>query len=406
MNKKTLTLHILTTAILACVIFAAKTATAAPGWRYKASHGMKSCEFAAPSTPTDTVNGGVISSGNGAVTIAGQIGSSITLRLICSREQKYNAQTGDLESIGPEVSYSGPGSASVIGVEKPGDSSSGYELPKGREWVVAVAASPATYTLKGGGDSIAVTIQPIVAPVSQEQLAPVAKDAADAKDSASKASRTWENRIFQITGNYTLKLNSFGEHSAASNAPEDLTADATQGWGLDANVLLGSGPTWRFLTGLHYNHLVRQKPVLYAPNMPSNGFNSFVDWQTHFIAAKVGVEVMPASWAQLMLWGALGPMISVDGTIPVSQLPDRTLYSGESDTVVAIAGKLGFGFNFVIMDHLVIGPSIAAGTNFSKLPMARGPERVCNSTDGSCLVRRDGHVADILFQPINIGGQW
>jgi hypothetical protein len=269
--------------------------------------------------------------------------------------------------------------------------------------MVAVGTSPVTYTLTGGGDSIAVTVQPLDAPATvpwvQWYVAPVAQRAEQAYEAAD---HSWKHRVFQVTGHYALKLNS-GNNSSAVPTAKDVVADVTQGWGLDINVLPGSNPTWRPMFGLHYSHLLRQKGIVNAPNQPANGFNSFADWQTHFVGAKGGVEVMPTSFLELQLWGAIGPMISIDGNIPVSQLPNKELYTDQADTVVALAGKVGFEVNFLVAKHLLIGASITAGTNFSKMPTLRGPERICDATDGSCLVRPNGRVFDLVFNPIRIG---
>lgn len=396
----------LTLAALVCVIITLSgSATASPGWRYTSSHGMAHCAFAAFGPGGATVNTATTSAGNGGVTVTGEFGQNVTLRLICERAQSYDSQ-GQLSNIGAEGTYSGPGGAGVtVGAEKPGDSSDGYSFPKGREWAVAVGAQPVTHQLSwagtAGSDALSVTVQPIAPPPSlptvQGLIAPVQQDATAARTRADeawdKSDRGWEDRIFAFQLQYQLGLDSLGNDG-----------DARQGWGLDANVFLGSDPNVRFLTGATFGMDFRQKAVVAAPNMATNGYNSFVDWKTYYVGPKLGVEWMPTSWFQLQAWGSVGALISVDGTIPISQLPDRTLYSGESDSTPAFGYRASLQPGFVIAEHLVLGANIGLMGNFTKLPKERGPEQVCNQTTGDCLVRRDGHFLDV---PLGffIGGQ-
>ena len=392
----------ITLAALVCVIMTSTgIATAAPGWRYTTSHGMAHCSFAAFGPGGSTVNTATITTQSGGVTISGQQGSTVTLRLICERTQSYDSK-GQLAEIGAEGTYSGPGGAGVpVGIDRPGDTAAGYSIPKGREWTVAVANSAATHTLSwsgtAGNDSLSVTIQPFAPPPSSQDVAEAVKPAQERADEAyNKAEaggRGWENRIFAFQGQYQLGLDSLSNDG-----------DARQGYGFDANVFIGGDENVRFLTGLTFQHDFRQKPVLSAPNMPVNGFNQFVDWATIFVGPKAGVEWMPTGWFQLQAWASVGALISIDGTIPISQLPDRTLYSGESDTTAAVGYKAVLQPGFVIAEHLVLGANIGLLGNFSKLPEARGPEMVCNQQTGECLRRRDGHFLDVPMG-IFIGGQ-
>lgn len=397
---------ITTLAVLACVTWA-WSATAAPGWRYSTSHGLAHCAFAAHGPGGSVVETATVTATPGGVTITGEQGATVTLRLICERAQSYDKQ-GQLEAIGPEGVYSGPGGAGVsVGVDRPSDRPAGYSFPKGREWTVQVGGTATTHTLSWAGaaghDSLSVTVQPVAPPPSattvQQWIEPAQQTATDAQARAdeaydrAEAGRGWENRVFAFQAQYTLGLDSLSNEG-----------DARQGWGLDANVFLGSDPNVRFLTGVTFAHDFRQKPVMSAPNAPINGYNSFVDWQSYYVGPKAGVEWMPASFFQLQVWASVGALISVDGTIPISQLPDKTLYSGESNTTAAVGYRLGLQPGFVIAEHLVLGANIGLLGNFSKLPEARGPEMVCNQQTGECLRRRDGHFLDVPMG-IFIGGQ-
>jgi hypothetical protein len=392
----------LTLAALVCVITLSGSAAAAPGWRYSTSHGMSHCAFAAFGPGGAVVNTATTASGTGGVSITGEQGRTVTLRLICERTQTFDGQ-GQLATIGPEGTYTGPGNATVIGVETPNDrSTSGYSsLPKGREWTVNVGDAPQTYQLgwtgPGGSDSLKVTVAVVAPPADFTPQVQAAQQKADDAYSLAEQNkgggRGWENRIFAAQAGYYLGLDSLSNNG-----------DARQGWGLDLNLFLGSDTNWRFLTGVTLQHDFRQKPVVAAPNMPTNGFNSFVDWQTFYLGPKAGVEWMPAKWFQLQGWGSIGLLMSMDGTIPISQLPDRTLYSGESDTTSALGYRLAIQPGFVIAEHLVVGANIGLLGNFTALPKERGPEQICSSVNGQCLVRRDGHFLDV---PLGffVGGQ-
>jgi len=389
-----------TLAALVCICITG-SAAAAPGWRYKQSHGMSHCTFAALGPGGAVVNTAITAATPGGVTITGEVGSSVTLRLICERAQSYDDK-GQLTTIGPEGTYTGPGGAGTsVGVDKPADKAAGYSFPKGREWTVSVGAAPQTHQLSwtgfSGNDALAVTVQPVAPPPTMPQvtaaIAPVQQKADDAYAKAQAGGRGWENRIFAFQAGYYLGLDSLSNNG-----------DARQGWGLDANVLLGSDSNVRFLTGVTFQMDFRQKPVYSAPNQPTDGFNSFVDWQTYYVGPKAGIEWMPVSWFQLQAWGSVGALISVDGTIPISQLPDKTVYSGESDTTAAFGYRVALQPGFIIAEHFVVGPNIGLLGNFSKLPKERGPEMICAQTTGDCLRRRDGWFLDVPMG-IFVGGQ-
>jgi hypothetical protein len=389
MKKFALSVSVL--AALACFSIAG-TADAGPGWRYTNSHGMKHCAFAAHGPGGATVNTATTASGNGGISITGEQGKTVTFRLICERLQSYDDQ-GQLISIGSEGTYTGPGTGVSIGVDKPDDASgNGYKLPKGREWTVNVGDAPATYQLgwtgSSGSDSISVTVAVVAPPPTMPQvtaaLNPVQQKADDAYKMAESSGHGWQNRVFAFQGQYTIGLDSLNNDG-----------DARQGYGFDANVLIGSDPHVRFLTGLNFRHDFRQKPLVAAPNMPVNGFNQFIDWQTIFVGPKAGVEWMPVGWFQLQAWASLGALVSIDGTVPLSQLPDRTLYSGESSTTGALGYNVTVQPGFVIAERFVIGANIGILGNLTKVAKERGPEQVCNQTTGDCLVQRKGWFLDV-----------
>lgn len=388
--------------LVSCLIIfmvGAKTAYAGPGWDYKTSHGLSQCEFEVDQAGLAAVNGAVDNTASKAVTITAEIGKPVVVKLYCARAQTFDG-AGQLATIGPEVSYSGSlGGGTPIGVDKPEDAvTSGYRRPKGRMWTLAVGNSPSTYSLTGGNDTLTITVQPVTAPVSHEELAPV-KDRAD--EAYDLASHSHLNRVFQITGGYVLHLDSIGKEKD----PRGQRPSASQGFALDINVFLGGKSEWKFLTGLTFDYMSRQKKVAFAPGLPDNGFNGYVDWSTAYIGPKFGVDWMPAKIVQLQLWGSLGALVSMDGTIPISQLPDRTLYSGESITKAALAYKAMFNVNFVLAKHFVFGPGLGLQGNATKMPVERGPERICAATDGTCLVVREGHVFNPFVQ-FSVGGQF
>lgn len=397
-----LSLRAITFLAVSCLItmVSAKTAFAGGGWDYKASHGMKACEFETSQSAPATVNLKIEQASAGTITITAEIGHQLDLDLYCARDQTFDK--GQLATLGNEVSYSSDtlGGGTAIGVDKPEDYiGTDRRRPKGRRWTVPTGNAPATYVLNGGSDKLTITVQPVAGPVSHEELAPVADKANQAADRANEAydmaSYGYQNRIFQINGSYILHLDSVGKDKDARGQ----RPSASQGVGLDLNVFLGGKSKVKFLTGLTFDWMSRQKKVAYAPNLPDNGFNGFVDWSTFYIGPKAGIDYMPVDWFQLQAWGSLGALVSVDGTIPISQLPDRTLYSGESVTKAALGYKAALNINFIIAKHLVLGPAIGLEGNATPLPVERGPERICSATDGSCLVLRQGHF-------VNAIGQW
>lgn len=384
-------------AAFVCAFCATTTAMAGPGWRYKASHGMENCEFSNPVTPGAAINGGIVGVGYRTVTLAGQAGSSVRLTLICRRSQTFDNQ-GDLTFIGPEVSYSGPGTPKIFGVDRPGDPTPEVETPKGREWMVAVGTSPVTYTIRGGSDSIAVTVQPLDAPATvpwvQSYVAPIAKRAEQAYEAAT--TYDYRDRVISITGSYILHLDS------AIGTPKG--SDASQGFGADIDVTLGGQSKVKFLTGLTMDFMFRQKKVAYAPNAPTNGDNNYVAWQTVFAGPKAGASYMPTKWFELSAYGSIGALVSIDGTIPVSQLQNMELYIGESKTTAALGYKSQVCPAFLIADHFKVGACLGLQGNFTPLPASRGPERIANA-DGSVFVRRDGNFLNDLFG-LFAGGQF
>ena len=398
--KTTTIIRVLAAFVLAlcAFVFSSTPAFAGAGWDYKASHGLSLCEFEVEQNGTAAVNGSVVNTAPKAVTISAEAGKTLDLKLYCARAQSFD-RDGQLVNLGPEVNYSGPGGAGlVVGVDRPEDSvANGYRRPKGRQWTFLVGTLPAIFALTGGADTLTVTIQPVGAPVSQQELQPVAARANEAFEAATHSD--YQNRVFGVTGSYLVHLDSIGKSQDARGQ----RPSASQGLGLDLNVFLGGRSQVKFLTGLTADYMFRQKAVAYAPNLPDNGFNGWVSWSTFYIGPKAGFDYMPVEWFSLQLWGSFGALVSVDGTIPISQLPDRTLYSGESETKGALGYKFGLNPNFVIAQHFVLGLGLGVQGNATQLPLERGPERVCGAKNGSCLEQRQDHFVNALGQ-LTIGG--
>ena len=388
--KTTTIIRVLAAFVLAlcAFVFSSTPAFAGAGWDYKASHGLAQCEFEVDMNGTAAVNGSVVNTSPKTVVITAEAGKTLDLKLYCARAQSFD-RDGQLIQLGPEVNYSGPGGAGlVVGVDRPEDNvSNGYRRPKGRQWTFLVGTLPATFTLTGGADTLTVKIQPVGAPVSQQELQPVAIRANEAYEAATHSD--YQNRVFGVTGSYLVHLDSIGKSQDARGQ----RPSASQGFGLDINVMLGGKSNVKFLTGLTADYMFRQKAVAYAPNLPGNGFNGWVAWQTFYVGPKAGIDYMPAEWFQLQLWGSFGALVSVDGTIPISQLPDdRTLYSGESETKGALGYKAMLQPNFIIANHLVLGLGLGFQGSATELPLERGPERICAAKNGTCLEQRKGQL--------------
>lgn len=395
--KKKVTAFLIGLAVFVCAFCTAGTAGAVAPWEYPTSHGMTTCEFAAITQTHDSVNGGEQAPGNRSVTVVGQAGSMVTLRLFCRREQSVDGN-GHLIGLGPEVQYSGPlGPGREIGQDMPSPHRRDH-LPKGREWSVGVGNSPYTYRLTGGQDWIDVTVvseaAPATVPWVQTYVAPVAERANQAYEAAT--TYDYRDRVISITGSYILHLDS------AIGTPKG--SDASQGFGADIDVTLGGQSKVKFLTGLTIDFMFRQKKVAYAPNAPTNGDNNYVAWQTVFAGPKAGASYMPTKWFELSAYGSIGALVSIDGTIPVSQLQNMELYIGESKTTAALGYKTQVCPAFLIADHFKVGACLGLQGNFTPLPASRGPERIANA-DGSVFVRRDGNFLNGLFGPF-AGGQF
>lgn len=391
-------------------------AQAEPGWDYSQyrSHGMSHCAFGATGPAGQTVNVGTMSEPPGnTVEVTGQAGLWVNLRLICERSQNFDT-SGELASAGPEGNYSGPGTPRVIGTDTPGQSGApGYQgqWPKGREWTVMVGNTTTTHPLSWtgelGSDTITVKLVPVVPPVSQPQLTavvtPLQQQYSDTSQKADQAyemaSRRgdWRDRVVSLGLTYQLGMDSLTRD-----------ADARQGGAFDLGVHLGDlggDDNVKFLTGGVFSFSHDQKKIVAVPNQPVNGFNAWTEWYRVFMGPKAGIDWMPASFFSLQAYGSLGLMLSIDGTIPESQLPDKTLYSGESDTVAAFAYRAALQPTFVIADHFTVFASTSLEGNITELPTERGPEKVCDGATNDCFVRRDGHFLDWSLGG-GIGAMW
>lgn len=383
-----------------------------PGWDYTQyrSHGMKHCAFGASGPAGQTVNVGTMGQPSGnSVSVTAEAGLWVNLRLICERRQSFGV-FGELASMGPEGNYSGPGAPREVGTDTPGLSGPGYQSqwPKGREWTVQVGQTPISYPLSWrgemGSDSITVQVTPVIPPVSQPQLtavvAPLQQQYIDTSQKANEAyemaSRKgdWTDRVVSLGLTYQLGMDSLTRD-----------ADARQGGAFDLGVHVGGDDNVKFLTGGVFTFSHDQKQIVSVPNQPVNGFNAWTEWYRVFMGPKAGIDWMPASFFSLQAYGSLGLMLSIDGTIPESQLPDKTLYSGESDTVAAFAYRAALQPTFVIADHFTVFASTSLEGNITELPTERGPEKVCDGATNDCFVRRDGHFLDWSLGG-GIGAMW
>lgn len=399
--KKIITLLALLLGVL--LPMSASAAAGQAGWQYKSSHGMSSCELKVVPSPTASANGGIVSESSGFVVVLGEIGSEVRLRLICSREQRFDGQ-GNLTFVGPEGSYSGPTIPTVVGQDTPaGDVSivqtttGSTATPKGRVWSIVVPPAETSYTLSwqgwgGRSDRVTVKVVPIAPPVAQEQLAPVAAKAEQAYGAASEAYSLAEeageyhftDRVASVSANFRFDLNSFGSNEYGKNP------SARMGWGLDIDAFPFEGE-FKLVLGLTFDQKFRQVPTAMAPNLPANGFNSWTDGKSFFVGPKVGGSWMPVKWFELRFWGSPGVLVNVWDTIPVSQLPDRQLYTGESQTKAAFGYKVEVAPNFVIGEHFLLGPSLGLEGNITPLPVRRGAYR----GDSGELLQRTGHLFDV-----------
>ncbi len=368
-------------------------------WDYRLlpTHGLKECGFSLPTDADAGVNGGVLSGTAPNLRVATQEGHPVRLVLICRRAY-FTDEQGHL-IVGPEVNYFGPGQVEIIGQEWPSDPTVRGHHPRGRMWTVPAgpAGTETTYTLRGGGDVLNVTIVPFRAPATVKDVAyyvdPTARRAEEAYQAATVDG--WKERVMNVTGSYILHLD-----SAAGGG-----SDIHQGVGSDLDIMLGSSSEVKFLTGLTAELAFRQKKVTSAPSAPSNGRNQFVDWKTVYIGPKAGVSYMPVPWFELSAWGGLGALISIDGTLPVSQLADRQLYIGEAKTVAALGYRGAVCPRFVIGGHFLLGPCLGIQGNITPLPVARGPEQGIGNDGRSALVRQDGHFFDLPLM-LSLGGQF
>lgn len=372
----------------------AKNADASPRWNYSGSYGMQFCQFIQPAN----IIGPVTVTNPRQISFKAKVGDQITVQMSCSRSEPVD-KFGQLTAIGPEGTYSGPGGnvGSVIGEDFQGGRPKEFDFPKGRMWTFQVGNTTQTLNFAWKGqamdgseqsESIVVTVEPVVvaAPVTMPDVmtvvAPIGEKANTAYDLASN--RDYKSRVASVTGNFSLSLNSISsDHSA------------TMGWGIDVDAFFGPRGSFRGVAGVTGGMSFMQVPTEYAPGLPANGFNSYTNGKRLYLGPKVGGSYMPTDWFNFQFWGSVGVLANIWDTVPLSQLPNGALYTGESQTMAAFGYKVAVEANFIIADHFVIGPSLGLLGNFSQLPLARGPERVCSSTDGSCLVQRKGQFLDV-----------
>lgn len=189
----------------------------------------------------------------------------------------------------------------------------------------------------------------------------------------------------EFSGGYSFDPNTLGGRNST-------TMGATAS-GLVFIPAWGSESKWRLTTGLSFDYKSRQKPVQWAPSMASNGFNSSVDWSTYFLAANFGVNYQSTSWWSFHANAGLGGIVSSDGTVPLTQLPDGRLYMGESSTKLALGYRVLTGFDFYPTDHIGIGPAIGLMGNITPWQVARGPD---GCYDGTCIRQKEGNTVDVM----------
>lgn len=386
------------------VVYAAKNCQ----WNWQRSHGMNNCSFAAFPEGGTYANVVTKTLGHKRVQVTAEDGANVRLRLICKTSES-----------GVEGAYFGPNNPTVVGEKTCGDSTppKGYELPPGREWKMKID-EPSNIVLSWispSGDSIErleVRLQPVAKVATQAELGAVAEVAINATDTANQA-------LDKANEAHNLAESAQRDASEAKGRSQEAwnKASSDRNVAIDVSYVLGLdswkqgskrrgvnlevkggvlGDEIKMTTGVITQIDFRQKPIVTAPNQKM----SAVDWKTVLVSPIVGISWAANPWFQLEARGGLGLLISVDETVPVSQLPDKELYVGESNTDTGLGYTLGVSPVFVIGDVLRLHVSIGLSGNLTKLPLARGPEKVCNERTKKCLVLRKGVFTDF---PLGFG---
>lgn len=385
--------------------------TSARKWEFQKSHGMRACTFSAFGTDGASTNVEITQTGAREVRVTVQENTSAQLKLQCSYPMTWDADKG-VYNIGPEVSYSatpgGPGTP--VGQLAPDDATAkAYQAPLGRIWSVK-AGSFGTHsqlvTLNGGADSIRVTIVAGLAPTTKEDVKPVEDKADQAKAKADKVEEDskggYEKRAFAFNLAYLHDIDSI-------NSGDKVQDRRGIGAGLHFFLKPWTTHVVKLSIGVEFDRKWRQKPVAAAPDVPANGFNSYVDSNGWSLTPMVGFDVMPAPSFQFYLRGGVGLMVHEDPTAILSQDSQKWVFGQESHAAKAFAYRIDLGVNFVIPTgdkvNMVIGPSVGVSGNFTKLPEAAGPEMTCGVKIPQCTRLREGYFRDWPLM-IKLGGQF
>lgn len=385
--------------------------TSARKWEFQKSHGMSACTFAANGTSGASTNVEVTQTGSREVKVTVQEGTTAQLKLQCSYPMTWDADKG-VYNIGPEVSYSaspgGPGTP--VGQLAPDNATAkAYQAPLGRVWSVKAGSfgSPSQLvTLTGGSDSIRVTIVAGQSPASKADLKPVEDKADQAKAKADKVEEDskggYEKRTFALNLAYLHDLDSID----SGDREQDRRGI---GAGLHFYLKPWATPVVKLSVGVEFDRKWRQKPVAAAPDVPANGFNSYVDSNSWTLTPMVGFDVMPVSFFQMYFRGGVGLMVHEDPTAILSQDSQKWVFGQESHASKAFAYRVDLGFNLLIATgdkvNLFVGPSVGVSGNFTKLPEAAGPEMTCGVKIPQCTRLREGYFADWPLM-LKFGGQF
>ncbi len=357
------------------------------GWDYTQyrSHGMSNCAFGAVGPSGQTVNVGTLGLPQGnVITVAAQKDLWVTLQMFCERPQDDRDEWGNLIKPGPPPTYTYTGSKTgwSIGSDTPGDVGPGHQsnFPKGWAFPVTVGSTPQTFTLTGShadmgySNSITVTVAPVTPPVSRTDMvgyvAPIQQQgqhnqymAYQAYDKAEEATYSWERRSYFMGLSYDLNLRTL-----------ERSADAGHAITGEFGGTLGEDKNWKGVIGGRARLNLDQIAIVGAPNQPTNGFNQWSEWQRFSAIVFGGVNYMPTSWFALDLNVGVGPMLSFLGTIPETQLPDGTLFTGESSIDMALAGNADLSAAFCAGERVCLHTGVNLDWTFNQIQNVRGPE--------------------------------
>jgi hypothetical protein len=337
-----------------------------------------------PAAPGD-VNIVVEKNGGGNVTVKGEYGKQVQVKLVCQPNSSYSSSLGVGVKVGSPTPAL-PGTTSPLG-----------DHPEGMAWTMVIgnqSGQPFTATFVGtgvwGSNTLTLTTVPFAAPASIGYVNALDKRNSDALDKhAGDNSLHGAGRpaVFGLGIGYIHSLDS------DDGRPRNGFGGLMEGY---VPLYKSGSLTLSLPIGINLQYDTRYQPVRNVPNLQPVG--AYADWSSLYIGPHVGLALLAPSDSPVAFIGAfrasLGLWHFVDGTVPLSQTSvTKDVQVGPAEDESSFAGKLTLSLGGNIFKYVSVMLDLSVTRSFTAVTLFRGP------ADTTTFQRPRGNITDFGIGP-------